>query len=70
MKGQVRTMYDSYGRYIGYPVYIVTLGGHDFEFDSRIDADKFVEKIESRYAQRGISAEGKYSRDQRWHSGF
>ena len=63
-------MYDSYGRYIGYPVYIVTFGGHDFKFDSSADADDFVDRLESRYAQRGLSADGKYSRRQAWHSGF
>ena len=64
------TVYDSYGRYIGYPVYIVAFSGHDFRFDSRIDADNFVAKLESRYAARGLSAEGKYSRREAWHSGF
>lgn len=63
-------MYNPYGQYCGYPVYIVALGGHDFRFDSRIDADNFVAKLESRYAARGLSAEGKYSRRQEWHSGF
>lgn len=63
-------MYDSYGRWIGYPVYVVTYGNHDFKFDSKIDSENFVTKLENRYAQHGLSAKGKYSMHEEWHSGF
>jgi hypothetical protein len=63
-------MYDSYGRYIGYPVWIIEFCGHKFEKTSKKDVDSFIARLEEKYARIGKTADGKYSITESWHSGL
>lgn len=52
MSGPCRT-YDDYGRYCGYPEWIITFGGHELIKWSRKDVDAFIERVEATYARIG-----------------